>query len=59
MPVDVVQVAIGAVTTAIVTSFSTTTTIALMRYFPKMLDRIEGSIRHKHDDDGKHNKEAE
>ncbi len=45
MGIDVTQVVISAVTTAIVSTFSTTTTIILMRYFPKMLDSLEKSAK--------------
>ncbi len=47
MVLDLTQVAISAVTTAIVSSFSTTTTIILLRYFPKMLDGVEKSVKRK------------
>ena len=46
MILDLTQVAISAVTTAIVSSFSTTTTIVLLRYFPKVLDSVEKSVKH-------------
>ncbi len=45
MVLDVTQVVVSAVTTAIISTFSTTTTIILMRYFPKMLDSVEKSMK--------------
>ena len=45
MVLDITQVAVSAVTTAIVSTFSTTTTIVLMRYFPRILDGFEKSVK--------------
>lgn len=45
MDVNVNQVMLTAVTTGIVSAFSTTTTIVLMRYFPKLLDGVEKKIK--------------
>lgn len=53
MGIDLTQVAISAVTTAIVSSFSTSTTIVLMRYFPKVLDGIERSVKNGRSEAGK------
>ena len=47
MTVDMTQVLISAVTTAIVSSFSTTTTIILMRYFPRVLENVEHAVKKK------------
>jgi hypothetical protein len=41
------QVAVTAVSTAIVSTFSTTTTIILMRYFPRILDNVESKVLKK------------
>jgi hypothetical protein len=49
MGLDITQVVISAVTTAIVSTFSTTTTIVLMRYFPKILDSVEKTMKSKND----------
>lgn len=59
MVLDVTQVAVSAVTTAIVSTFSTTTTIILMRYFPKILDGFEKSVKHNNGKSAKHNSEKE
>jgi len=58
MVLDITQVVISAVTTAIVSTFSTTTTIVLMRYFPKILDGMEKSVKHNGKDDNKKEQEA-
>ncbi len=47
MPMDVLQTATSAITTAVISSFSTTTTIVLMRYFPRILDKVESSVKQR------------